>query len=517
MTSTTTPAGPAPVPRPGAPRAGSPPDLAPRGGAPRTDAARGEDLRPRFLTGMASVLVSGLLSITWLWISLTVLITGIASLPAVLTGLLLLVPWVLAMRVAASFERRRARAVHGVDVVHPARRVSRGTGFGAALQNLGLDLISWQFWRSVLHHHLTMLVGFFPSAVLYSGLWGAWTGAELAITAPGAQLGPWHPGALVLALGAVASLAIGVGALAAGVLAERGLARVMLPSSDDGLREEVHELSMRRQGAVDAAEQERLRIERDLHDGVQPRLVALAMTLGMARSRIENDPVGAAELVDEAHDEAKAVITDLRQLARGIHPAVLTDRGLDPALSALAARSPVPVDLSVTAPERLGREQEAVAYFVVSEALTNVAKHAAASHVRVEVSVAGPTTRPGVPGADRRLPGSPAHAALRVRIEDDGRGGARVRRDGVSTGLAGLTDRVRATGGQLVVSSPAGGPTVLDATIPVPTDPSGPSGPSDAPSAPTAPTGTAFPPAPAPTAADSDPRSQSDSAKETRR
>ncbi|UEJ83501.1 histidine kinase [Brachybacterium halotolerans subsp. kimchii] len=446
MTSTTTPAGPAPVPRPDAPRPDAP--------------------RPRFLVGMASVLVSGLLSITWLWISLTVLVTGIASLPAVLTGLLLLVPWVLVMRAAAAFERRRARAVHGVDVVVPSRRVARGTGLGAALQNLGLDVISWQFWRSVLHHHITMIVGFFPSLVLYVGLWGAWTAAELAIMAPDAQLGSWRPGALVLALGAVLCLAIALGSLAAGVLAERGLARVMLPSSDDGLRQEVQELSVRRQGAVDAAEQERLRIERDLHDGVQPRLVALAMTLGMARSRIEKDPAGAAELVDEAHDEAKAVITDLRQLARGIHPAVLADRGLDPALSALAARSPVPVGLTVAVPGRLGREQEAVAYFVVSEALTNVAKHASASHVRVDVTLAGPADRPGAAGSSPRLPGSPAPTALRVRIEDDGRGGAHVRRDGVSTGLAGLTDRVRATGGHLVVSSPAGGPTILDATIP---------------------------------------------------
>lgn len=467
MTSTITPAGPASIPRPeatgaGAAQAGDPRAIVSRPGAPRA----------RFWAGMASVLVSGLLSISWLWISLTVLVTGVASLPAVLTGLVLLVPWVLAMRVAAAFERRRARAVHGVDVVVPARRAARGTGPGAWLQNLGLDVISWQFWRSVLHHHLTMLVGFFPALVFYIGLWGAWTGGESAILAPETQLGSWRPGALLLALGAVLCLLVALASLAAGVLAERGLARVMLPSRDDSLREEVQELSMRRQGAVDAAEQERLRIERDLHDGVQPRLVALAMTLGMARSRIEKDPVGAAELVDEAHDEAKAVITDLRQLARGIHPAVLTDRGLDPALSALAARSPISVDLSVDAPARLGREQEAVAYFVVSEALTNIAKHASASQARVAVSVLGTTDRPGA------VPGSSAPAVLRVRIEDDGRGGARVHRDGLSTGLAGLTDRVRATGGHLEVSSPAGGPTVLEATIPIPAVATAPSTPS---------------------------------------
>jgi signal transduction histidine kinase len=410
--------------------------------------------RPRFLSATASLLVSGLLSISWLWVSVTVLATGIASIPAALTGVLLLVPWVLAMRVAAGFERRRARAVHGVDAVVPSRRVSTRTGFLGWLQNLGLDLISWQFWRSVLHHHLTMVIAFVPCAVFYIGLWFAWTAGELAIVLPDVQLGDRRPGPLLLALGGVLCVVLALGALAVGVLAERGLARVMLPSTDDGLREEVEEMSVRRQGAVDAAEQERLRIERDLHDGVQPRLVALAMTLGMARTRIADDPESAADLVGEAHEEAKAVITDLRQLARGIHPAVLTDRGLDPALSALAARSPLPVDLHVQVPERLGREQEAVAYFVVAEALTNIAKHAGARSARVDAVVQD--ARPG------------ARAALALRIRDDGRGGAAVHRDGVSTGLAGLTDRVRATGGQLTLTSPAGGPTVLEATIPLP-------------------------------------------------
>ncbi|PWH06920.1 sensor histidine kinase [Brachybacterium endophyticum] len=412
--------------------------------------------RAHFLVGAASVLVSGLLSISWLWISVCVLLMGIASIAAALTGVLLIILWVLAMRVAAAGERRRARAVHGVDAVVPSRRVSTSRGFGGRLQNLALDLISWSFWRSVLHHHLTMLIAFVPCTVFFLGLWWAWTFGELALTLPDARLGGWQPGPLLLAIGSVLALAIALGALAAGVLAERGLARVMLPSTDDDLREEVAEMSVRRQGAVDAAEQERLRIERDLHDGVQPRLVALAMTLGMARSRITADPDGATELVGEAHEEAKAVITDLRQLARGIHPAVLTDRGLDPALSALAARSPIPVDLQVHVPGRIGREQEAVAYFVVAEALTNVAKHSGARSVRVDADV-------------RHDPG-PGRSVLHLRIADDGEGGATVRRDGVSTGLAGLTDRVRATGGQLDVTSPVGGPTVLEASIPLPGD-----------------------------------------------
>ena len=130
--------------------------------------------------------------------------------------------------------------------------------------------------------------------------------------------------------------------LALGALADRGLARGLVSGSEDDLRVQVAELAERRQGAVDAAAQERLRIERDLHDGVQPRLVNLAMTLGIAKNTVRTDPERAEQLVGEAHAEAKSVMTDLRQLARGIHPAVLTDRGLDAALSALVARSLVP-------------------------------------------------------------------------------------------------------------------------------------------------------------------------------
>lgn len=421
------------------------------GSAPASARAPRPELRPHLLAEAASLLVSALLSCTWLVVSVSMLVTGFSALPAALSGLLLLVPWVIAMRWAAAFERRRARAVHGVDVVRPAHRVSDRPGAGGWLHTLALDSISWQFWRSVLHHHLTMALSAIPALVALIALWAAWTAGELAIIGAPLDLGPVHAGRGLQLLAAVLLLLVVLAAIAGGALAERGLARVMLPSTDDSLRSEVAELSQRRQGAVDAAEQERLRIERDLHDGVQPRLVALAMTLGLARSRLQSDPDRAGALIDEAHAEAKAVITDLRELARGIHPAVLTDRGLDPALSALAARSPVPVDLHVAVPERLGREQEAVAYFVVSEALTNIAKHAGASRARVDAVLARP------------------ERALHVRIEDDGRGGAAVHHDGISTGLAGLTDRVRAAGGHLEVASPAGGPTVLTASLPIPT------------------------------------------------
>jgi signal transduction histidine kinase len=153
--------------------------------------------------------------------------------------------------------------------------------------------------------------------------------------------------------------------------------------------------------------------------------------------------------VARAHDEAKQAITELRDLVRGIHPSVLTDRGLDAALSALAARSPVPVDVQVELPERPPAAIEAAAYFVVAEALTNVAKHSAASAAWVRV-----TDRPATPDAPRRIV---------VEIRDDGRGGAEVHAGG---GLAGLRDRVLAVEGRLRIASPTGGPTMLVAELP---------------------------------------------------
>ncbi|WP_345078218.1 sensor histidine kinase [Brachybacterium paraconglomeratum] len=402
-------------------------------------------------SSLASVVVGGLLFYSWFWLSLTLLIGGLASLPALGTGLLLLIPWLLVMQLAVRVERRRAVAIHGIPVILPPRRRSRRTGAAGWLSNRWFELGSWAFWRGALHHHLAILVtgAFFTAFAVF--LWIGWTGWEVALTLGSVELGGlelsrWSLGGIGTAGVVLAIVMLGLGALA-----DRGLAQGLISGSEEDLREQVAELAERRQGAVDAATQERLRIERDLHDGVQPRLVNLAMTLGIAKNTVRTDPERAERLVGEAHSEAKAVMTDLRQLARGIHPAVLTDRGLDAALSALAARSLVPVELQVELGTEhmpaLDRELEAVAYFVVAEALTNIAKHAEATAATVDV---------------RRK-----DAMLRVRIQDDGRGGAQVRRDGLSTGLAGLTDRVRATGGLLEVASPPGGGTVLIAVIPL--------------------------------------------------
>lgn len=258
------------------------------------------------------------------------------------------------------------------------------------------------------------------------------------------------PGVSVAASWAVplglALIAVALAILWVGVLADRLLDSTMISSSEQELRHEVVALAGAHDAAERAAEAERRRVERDLHDGAQPRLVNLAMTLGMAKAKMETDPEAARAMIEEAHTEAKAAVNDLRQLARGIHPAVLTDRGLDAALSALAARSPAPVRVQVDLAERPPRAVESVAYFVVAEALTNVAKHAGASRVDVVVTREADT--------------------LRVVVMDDGRGGARISHDSSHTGLAGLTERVRSARGHLTLTSPSGGPTILTVELP---------------------------------------------------
>jgi signal transduction histidine kinase len=204
---------------------------------------------------------------------------------------------------------------------------------------------------------------------------------------------------------------------------------------------------MQRAGAVRASEVERTRIERDLHDGVQPRLVSVGMTLGMAQQKIDTDPAAARALIDEAHTSTKAAITELRQLARGIHASVLDDRGLDAALSALAARSHVPVALDVRVDGRCSSTTEAAVYFVIAESLTNAAKHARATDVRVVVR-----SRDEANGR-----------ALWARVEDNGIGGATVLPGG---GLDGIMNRIVAAGGTARLDSPVGGPTALEVSVP---------------------------------------------------
>jgi signal transduction histidine kinase len=203
------------------------------------------------------------------------------------------------------------------------------------------------------------------------------------------------------------------------------------------LRERVNDLRDARQRIITAADAERQRIERDLHDGAQQRLVALCVTLRLAETRLASDPASTAELIAKARDEAQLAIKELRELAHGIHPTLLSEQGLGAALEALAVRAPLPVSVSGVPADRLPSAVESTTYFVTAEALTNVARYAQAALAFVHLSV-----------EDGRL---------RVQIGDDGVGGA----DPQGTGLRGLRDRVEALDGALEVhSSPEGGTTV---------------------------------------------------------
>jgi signal transduction histidine kinase len=250
------------------------------------------------------------------------------------------------------------------------------------------------------------------------------------------------PEALLLAAVGLLLCVVATWATRAMAAAHAVVAQGLLGPGREQLRSRVATLQASRDRAVDAAEDERRRIERDLHDGAQQRLVALAMDLGMARAKLRTDPQAATDLVGEAHEEAKRALAELRDLARGIHPAVLADRGLDAAISALAARSPVPVGVEVVS-ERLPGPVESTGYFVVAEALTNAAKHAHAGEITVRIAHEGDL--------------------LVVEVADDGTGGADPAR---GSGLRGLADRVAAIDGRLTVTSPPGGPTVVRAELP---------------------------------------------------
>jgi signal transduction histidine kinase len=225
---------------------------------------------------------------------------------------------------------------------------------------------------------------------------------------------------------------------------DRAMVRGLLSPSDE-LERRIAELESDRGVVVDTAAADLRRIERDLHDGAQARLVNLAMGLGLAKEKIlegQADETVAA-MVDEAHGEVKLALQELRDLARGIHPAVLTDRGLDAALSSVASRCTVPVKVTADLPTRPAAAIEGIAYFTVSELLQNVSKHSGARSASVDVW-----------RTDERL---------LIQVQDDGRGGAAL--DG-GTGMAGLADRLGAVDGLFIIDSPPGGPTTITAELP---------------------------------------------------
>ena len=399
----------------------------------------------------ASLLTGAAIATVWFWIPLAILIIGISSIPSGIGFALSVVVFVYLMRGVEHVERLRSEAVFGLGIGVPPRRISPYTGIQRWLHQLWLDISSARFWKASAHHYLRMaydmLAAGFALALLVFAFLGPAAAIAIRHSDDDAGLSFMSPPlAWLLAFLAVgAAAAILVFAPAVDAVIDRWL---LSPSPTAALQYQVSALADARQGAVSSAQTERRRFERDLHDSVQPRLVSLAMTIGLAQTKLDTDRPAAKQLIAEAHDDAKNALVELRNVVRGIAPTILSDRGLDAALSAVVQRSAVPTTLNVHLPRRLPDEVESVAYFVVAEALTNVAKHANATQAVVTV----------------RLDESANQ--LHVTVFDDGRGGASITTDENATGLRGLEERVRAAHGTFTVSSPATGPTTITAVLP---------------------------------------------------
>ncbi|KUI15649.1 histidine kinase [Mycobacterium lehmannii] len=398
----------------------------------------------------ASMIAGAAIAALWLWFPIMLVIFGIASIPTLIGPVVVTILFVYLMRGVEWLERLRSEAVFGMGIRVPLRKLSHRTGFVGWLHQLWLDLSSTRFWKGCTHHFFRM---FYDAAAgglalfLLAFALLAPAGA-IAVTRSSADAGvSFLPPALAWPLAVIAFVA----AVAIVVFAPTLDAKIDLwllsPSPTALLQNEVTALDHARRGAMTSAETERYRIERDLHDSVQPRLVSLAMTIGLAKTKLDSDPSAAKALIAEAHEDAKTALVELRNVVRGMAPTILTDRGLDAALSAVVQRSAVPTTLDVDLPRRIPQEVESVAYFVVAEALTNVAKHAQASQAVVTVRLDAENT-------------------LTVSVFDDGRGGAQITDSETATGLRGLAERVRAARGTFDVSSPAAGPTTVKALLP---------------------------------------------------
>ncbi len=375
------------------------------------------------------------------------IVLGVALLPLLGIGLPVLALALWLCRLFARAERARFAFLLGRDIPAPATPAGR-----KPRHRMRRFLRSAAAWRNVVYAVVRLPLGLAEAAVV-ANVWSLGL-ALLTVPAYNAALpgGAAHlsgfrlsgPGPLTLAaLAGLALLLVAPPLTRVLATADAAVTRWLIGSGNRAeLAARIGELETSRARVVDAAEAERMRIERDLHDGAQQRLVSLAMELGRAKAKFPTDPEAAAAIVGQAHEQAKEALTELRNLVRGVHPPVLTDRGLDAALSGLAALCPVPVTVRVDLPVRPSASVEAIAYFVVAEALTNVAKHARASHAEVTVSRSGDL--------------------LKMTVCDDGIGGA----DPAGQGLSGLAARVAGVDGRLVLTSPAGGPTLIEAVLP---------------------------------------------------
>ncbi|CAL9456476.1 hypothetical protein SUDANB32_02544 [Streptomyces sp. enrichment culture] len=401
------------------------------------------------------VLLSLPISILMFTYAVTMVSLG-AGLLVTFLGVPVLAAALAGCRGIGSVERARARGLLGLDVGEPEPLRLKRQGF---MGWVGAVLKSGTSWRALLYSVLQLpwaVLSFTVTVTVWSLGWSLLTYPLWFWVLPtyagqdGIQLYGDEQRAIYLDNPFEIAVTAGVGLLFTLatpwiVRALTTVDRVMVHGllGPSRLATRVVELESDRGVVVDTAAADLRRIERDLHDGAQARLVSLAMDLGLAKEKLREDPQAAARMVDEAHGEVKTALQELRDLARGIHPAVLTDRGLDAALSAVASRCTVPVQVEVDLSERPAPAIEGIAYFTVSELLQNVSKHSRATWAAVEVWR--------------------SEERLMLQVADNGVGGADLSR---GSGLAGLAERLDAVDGILVVDSPAGGPTRVTAELP---------------------------------------------------
>jgi len=343
------------------------------------------------------------------------------------------IPMLWVVRAWSAMHRLRLRAILGVTIQKPPRNPGRGPW----------PIGPWRdpaTWRQLGFHLLAGVINGAGGALALACLCAPLLAVGFVAARPSLDFG------VIAAVVTSVMVVVAPPFVSWVTQADESSARRLLgPSRNDELVLQVESLARIRTEVVAATDAERRRIERDLHDGAQQRLVSLAMNLGMARAAFTEVPEPVRQAIAEAHEEAILALSELRDFIRGLHPAVLEDRGLDAALSGIAARAPLPVRLRVDVEQRCSATVEAVAYFIVSEALTNVAKHAQATRADVTVTRIG--------------------RILRIVVSDDGRGGAAIPVDG-GTGLLGLAQRAASVDGTLTIDSPTGGPTIITAELP---------------------------------------------------
>jgi signal transduction histidine kinase len=411
---------------------------------------------------LAAILIGFGVSIAAIAVITSLLSAG-ASLILILIGIPIIALAIECARIFARVEIWRMGFVDDRPLIQrPHRPLSLMDGqpiearIRAWLETEFLDSARWLDLVYVAVSFPLAMIEFIVAVVLWAAAVALLVAPIVALAVRGAS------GDLPLSMGVISptaalasSFVVGLVLVPVAASASRGMAilhryvveGLLCISPAEALRHENERLRESRSAAVELEASELRRIERDLHDGAQQRLVMLAIDLSLAEDKVDSDPAAAKTLIVSARDQARTALAEIREVVRGTAPAILLDRGLAAALAAVAGRSAVPIflDSDLPAGERLPHAVERAGYYVVSEALANIAKHAAAT--RVEVTL-------------RREP-----SRLRIWVRDNGHGGAAIASGG---GLAGLRDRVEALDGRLLLHSPAGGPTVLHVELPLP-------------------------------------------------